>query len=107
MPQIAISIAAAVAFLCTFVYLHALYRLHGVIAAERPEWVSVHGALDFFYTGFPRAANPKVGADVVKVAFSSKARELHSPLAWRYVRRIRVCLPLGVTGYLVLMFAGT
>lgn len=106
MPQFVISTAAIIAFLCTLVYLHALFRLHGVIAAERPEWVNVRGALDFFYTGFPRAANPNVGAEVVKVAFSSKARQLASPAAARYVRRIRICLPLGVLGYLVLAFAG-
>ncbi len=106
MQQLAISVAGSVAFLCTLVYLHALYRLHSVIAAERPEWVAVRGALDFFYTGFPRAANPNVGAEVVKVAFSSRARVLQSPLAARYVRRIRICLPLAVAGYLVLAFAG-
>ena len=107
MPQIVISITAAIAFLCTFVYLHALFRLHGIVAAERPEWVNVRGALDFFYTGFPRAANPNVGAAVVKIAFSSRAWQLQSPLAARYVRRIRMCLPVGLAGYLVLIFAGT
>ncbi|GAB2615421.1 hypothetical protein GCM10027191_09170 [Novilysobacter erysipheiresistens] len=106
MPQLVISAVALIGVLCTLVYLHALFRLHGVIAAERPEWVSVRGALDFFYTGFPRAANPNVGAEVVKVAFSSRARQLTSCAAVRYVRRIRLCLPLGVACYLVLAFAG-
>jgi len=106
MLQTAISIAAATAFLCTLVYLHALFRLHRVIAAERPEWVNVRGALDFFYTGFPRAANPNVGAEVLKIAFSSRARQLSSPCAARYVRHIRISLPLAVSGYLVLAFAG-
>ena len=27
----------------------------------------VRGSLDFFYTGVPQAANPNVGAEVVKV----------------------------------------
>ena len=107
MQQLAISVAGSIAFLCTLVYLHALFRLHGLIAVERPEWVNVRGALDFFYTGFPRAANPNVGAEVVKVAFSSRARQLQSPLAARYIRRIRICLPVAVAGYLVLAFAGT
>ena len=107
MPQFVISIAALIAFVCTVVYLHALFRLHGIIATERPEWVNVRGALDFFYTGFPRAANPSVGAEVVKVAFSSRARQLASSTAARYVRRIRFCLPLAVAGYLVLAFAGS
>ena len=106
MPQIAFSIALATAFVCTVLYLHALFRLHGLIAVERPDWVNVRGALDFFYTGFPRVANPSVGAQVVKVAFSSKARELQSPLAARFVHRIRVCLPVAVAGYLVLIVAG-
>ena len=106
MQHIAISVAAAFAFLCTFVYLHALFRLHGLIAAERPEWVNVHGPLDFFYTGFPRAANPYVGAEVVKVAFSARAQQLQSPVAMRFVRRIRICLPVAVAGYLVLIFVG-
>ena len=107
MPQLVISIAAAVAFLCTFVYLHAVFRLHGVIAAERPEWVNARGALDFFYTGFPRVANPHVGAEVVKVALGSRARQLGDPRAASFVRRIRVCLPLGLLGYLVLVLAGS
>ena len=107
MPQSLISVAALIAILCTTVYLHALFRLHGIIAAERPEWVDVRGALDFFYTGFPRAANPNVGAEVVKVAFSSRARQLTSPAAAGYVRRVRFCLPIGVAGYLVLALAGS
>jgi hypothetical protein len=107
MPPFVISIAALIAFICTGVYLHALFRLHGIIASERPEWVSVRGALDFFYTGFPRAANPNVGAEVIKVAFSARAQQLMSPIAARYVRRIRLCLPLGVACYLVLVFAGS
>ena len=106
MQQLAISTAGPIAFLCTLMYLHALFRLHGVIAREQPEWVNVRGALDFFYTGLPRAANPNVGAEVVKVAFSSRARQLRSPFAMRYVRRIRICLPVAVAGYLVLAVAG-
>ena len=107
MAQLVIPIVAAVAFLCTFVYLHAVFRLHGVIAAERPEWVNARGALDFFYTGFPRVANPNVGAEVVKVAVSSRARQLSHPTAASFVRRIRICLPVGLLGYLVLAFAGS
>ena len=107
MAQIGISIAAFIAFLCTFVYLHAVFRLHAVIAAERPEWVNARGALDFLYTGFPRAAIPNVGAEVVKIAVSSKASQLSDPRAASYMRRIRVCLPLGLLGYLVLVFAGS
>jgi hypothetical protein len=107
MPQFVITVAALIAFLCTVVYLHALFRLHSIIAIERPEWVNVRVALDFFYTGFPRAANPNVGAEVMKVAFSSRARQLRSPAAARYVGRIRFCLPLAVSGYLVLAFAGS
>ncbi|MBJ6979252.1 hypothetical protein [Luteimonas sp. MC1895] len=107
MAQLVISIAAVIAFLCTFVYLHAMFRLHGVIAAEKPEWVNVRGALDFFYTGFPRVANPNVGAEVVKIALGSRARQLNAPVAARFVRRIRVCLPLGLLSYLVLVLVGS
>ncbi|GAA3927966.1 hypothetical protein [Luteimonas lutimaris] len=107
MSQFVISTAALIAFVCTGVYLHAVFRLHGIIVTERPEWVNVRGALDFLYTGFPRAANPSVGAEVVKVAFSSRARQLTSLAAARYVRHIRFCLPLGVVGYLVLVVASS
>jgi len=107
MEQLVISVAAVIASVCTFVYLHAVFRLHGLIAAEKPEWVNIRGALDFFYTGFPRVANPNVGSEVVKVALSSRARQLSAPTAARFVRRIRVCLPLGLLGYLVLIFAGS
>jgi hypothetical protein len=74
-------------------YLYSVYRLHRVIASERPQWVDRKGTLGFFYTGMPRVANPNVGLAVLGVAFSSKAREL-SAAAKPYVRCIRVLLPL-------------
>lgn len=105
MPQAVISIAALTGFLSTLIYLHALMKLYGVIAAERPDWVDVRGRLSFFYEAFPKFADPNVGAEVVKVAFGSRAKQLRSPLAASYARRIRVSLLLGVAGYLVLIFA--
>jgi hypothetical protein len=74
-------------------YLYSVFRLHQVIASERPHWVDRKGTLSFFYTGMPRVADPNVGLAVLGVAFSSKAREL-SAAAKPYVRSIRVLLPL-------------
>ena len=105
--QLVISLAALAAFLATLVYLHAVYKLHGILRTERPDWVDHRGALSFFYTGFPRVADPHVGAAVVRAAFSSRIRELQSPMASLYANRIRFCLPVGVAAYLVLIFAGS
>jgi hypothetical protein len=105
MPQAVISIAALTGFLSTLIYLHALMKLYGVIAVEKPDWINIRGRLSFFYEGFPKFADPNVGAEVVKVAFGAGAKQLKSPIAARYARRIRVSLPLGVAGYLVLIFA--
>ena len=106
MPQIVISIAAAAAFIATAIYLHALYRLHDVIASERPDWVSRRGTLSFFYSAFPPVFDPHVGLAVVRRAFSASLRDLSSPLAAVYARRVRWCLVLLLAGYSVLMING-
>ena len=106
MPQFAISVAAAVALVATVVYLHALFKLHAVVAAERPEWVDRRGALSFFYDAFPAAADPNIGLAVVRIALGGRFRELQSPLATTYAKRIRWCPPLLLAGYLALTIAG-
>lgn len=105
MSQALISIAALTGFLSTVMYLHAFLKLYGVIAAERPDWVDVRGSLSFFYAGLPRICDPNVGTEVLKVAFGSRAAQLKSPLATKYARRIKVSLPIGLGGYLLLAFA--
>ena len=106
MPQIVISFAAASAFLATLIYLHALFKLYGVIASEKPEWVNRRGALSFFYSAFPPVADPNVWLSVVRRAFSPSIRELQSPLALVYAKRIRWSLATGLLGYGVLIVAG-
>lgn len=101
MPHVIATVAMIVALVCTLVYNHALLRLYKVIESEQPGWVAVRGSLDFFYESFPRAFNPNVGLAVLKVAFSSRARELQSPSASAYVRCIRLCLPLGAACFVV------
>lgn len=77
------------------VHFHAVWKLHQVIRRERPDWVRGEGSLGVFYEQMPRIANPNVGVDVLRVAFSSRRLEL-SPEANLYSRRIRVLLPLGL-----------
>jgi len=106
MPQIVISIAAAAAFLATAVYLHALYRLHDVIASERPDWVNRRGSLSFFYSAFPPVFDPHIGLAVIRRAFSRSLGDLKSPLAAVYARRVRWCLVLLLAGYGILIING-
>src|SRR5690606_37416342 len=106
MQQIAISLASVSAFLATLIYLYALFKLYGVIASERPEWVNRRGSLSFFYSAFPPAADPHIGLAVVRRSFSSTIRELQSPLALVYAKRIRWALAIPLFGFGVLMVAG-
>ena len=85
----------------TLVYLHAVAKFYGIVAAERPDWVDRRGSLSFFYTGMPRLSDPNVSMAVVGLAFGSRWRELRSASAAKYVRRIRVLLPA-----LLAVFAG-
>ena len=106
MPQFVISIAGFLAFSATLIYLHALFKLYDVIASERPEWVNRRGSLSFFYSAFPPVADPNIGLAVVRRAFSSSLRELQSPLALVYAKRIRWCLAVLLLGYGVLVVVG-
>ena len=83
------------------VYLFAVWKLHGMIRLERPDWLRGEGSLGFFYRGMPSLANPNVGVDVLRVAFSSRRLQLSAP-AMHYAQRIRVLLPLGVAIFLII-----
>jgi hypothetical protein len=76
------------------IYLHAVFKLGGIVQAEHPEWINHRGSLSFFYTGMPRVADSNVGNSVLGIAFSSRWRALSSSSAPTYVIRIRVLLPL-------------
>jgi hypothetical protein len=104
--QSAIAIAVLAAALLTGIYLHALVKLYGILKKERPDWVERKGSLSFFYSGLPRIGDPNVGAAVVGTAFSSRIRQLHSPRALSYAKRIRICLPVSLALYLFAMVAG-
>ncbi len=78
------------------IYLHAVVKLHAIVAAERPEWVDRRGSLSVFYTGLPRLSDPNVSFAVISLAFSSRWRELKSRSAAKYVGRIRVLLPMNL-----------
>ena len=86
-------IAAILLVTVTVAYLHAVVKLHKIIAIERPEWVDRKGSLSFFYTGMPRIADPNVSLAVLGVAFSSRSTQLGAS-ATPYVHRIRVLLPI-------------
>ena len=93
-------IAGLLILVGTLVYLHAVFRLHGLIASQRPEWIDRKGSLSFFYSGMPRVSDPNVNMAVLGVAFSRRAGELSAESA-KYVRRVRILLPT-----LLVIFAG-
>jgi hypothetical protein len=102
-----LNLLAFIALLSALVYAHANFRLHYVIAAERPEWVNAPIPFERFYTSIPRIAIPYVQFQVLKVALSSRARQLTSPVAAIYVRRIRFCLPLSVAAFYAAVFVSS
>ena len=74
------------------VYLFTFFKFHKLVQAERPDWVNRQGSLSFFYKGLPRASDPNVTVAVLRTVLSSRVRELRSPLAVQYARRLRVLL---------------
>lgn|SRR5690554_4071468 len=94
-------VAGIVFVIGTPAYLHAVIKLHGIIEAEHPEWVSRRGSLSLFYTGMPSIADPHVGMSVVTVALGSRWRHLQSASASVYALRIRFLLAA-----LAIVFAG-
>ena len=97
---------AFLVFACTVpVYLHAFYRLYGIVKAEKPEWIQVRGSLSFFYDGLSRAGDPNVQVEILRIAFGPRARELQAPMAASYVKRIRILLPIGLVLF-ALVLAG-
>jgi hypothetical protein len=73
-------------------YLYTFYKFHKLVLAERPEWVDRKGSLSFMYQALPRVGDPNVQAAVLRTVFSSRVRELRSPLAVKYAHRIRLLL---------------
>ena len=85
------------------VYLHAVAKLYGLVVSERPEWVDCRGTQ--FYAGMPRISVPNVSLAVVGLALGSCWRSLAAPFAGRYVRRIRVLLPLLLAIFVAILVA--
>jgi hypothetical protein len=90
-------------------YLHAFVRFYRLAKAERPEWLNIRGAFTFLFGGdpLPGLGDPNIQAEIIRIAFGSRVRELHSPAAAAYARRIRVlgCVAValfvaGITGLL-------
>jgi hypothetical protein len=78
----------------TPIYIHALFKLYHIVLGEHPEWLTQEGALSFFYTGMPKLANPNISLAVLAVAFGQRRQLLASPQALRYIKRIRILLPV-------------
>lgn len=87
--------------------LHASFRLYRIIAAEKPEWIPVGQPSARFYAGIPRILMANVQFQVLKVAFSSRARQLTTHSAARHVRHMRLALPLGAAAFYIAVFASS
>lgn len=80
-------------------YLYSVFKLYGIIKAEKPEWVAKRGSLSFFYDHLPRVGDPNVSTAVIRIAFGSRVAELRSPDAAWHARVIRVLLPAGLLAF--------
>ena len=88
---------ALIAFFCVVpLYLYAFFRFYGIVKAEKPEWLQVRGSMSFIYDGLPRAGDPNVQVELLRIAFGSRVRQLESPLAASYAGRIRLLGCLGI-----------
>lgn len=96
-----------IAVFSTLLLLHASFRLYRIIAAERPEWIPVGQPSARFYAGIPRILLAIVQFQVLKVAFSSRARQLTTHSAARHVRHMRLALPLGAAAFYMAVFASS
>jgi|32_taG_2_1085360.scaffolds.fasta_scaffold00022_1 hypothetical protein len=103
--DILFAVAGIVMIIGTPAYLHAVIKLHGVIEAEHPDWVSRRGSLRLFYNGLPPTANPNVGMSVVAVALGRRWRSLQSESARKYALRIRLLLFSLVSVFIGVMVA--
>lgn len=87
-------------------YLYSFYKFHQLVLAERPEWVDPKGSLSFFYRGLPRVGDPNVQAAVLRTVLSSRVRELHSPQAAMFARRLRLLLLVIPCLFVLILVAG-
>ena len=71
-------------------YMYFFYRFYGLVQAERPEWLNVRGAFSFLHEGYSRIGDPNVQLQLLRIAFGSKSRQLQSPSALSYAKRIRL-----------------
>jgi hypothetical protein len=90
----------------TLAYLDASKQFHGIVNDERPDWIQLKGRLSFFYSGMPKYADPKISMAVIRIAFSSRVRQLHSSDAMFYANRIRFLLPSQLITFAALFVLG-
>ena len=83
-------------------YLYAFFRFYGLVKTERPDWLDIRGSFSFLYDGLSRIGDPNVQIELLRIAFGSRTRQLQSPMAVSYAKRIRL---LGCSG-LVLFIVG-
>jgi hypothetical protein len=90
------------AFACIVpIYLYAFVRLYSIVKSEKPEWLQIRGSLSFMYDGLPRLGDPNVQVELLRIAFGSRAKQLHAPMAASYVQRIRVLGSIGLVLFLI------
>ena len=88
-------------------YLYTFYRFHKLVLAERPEWVDRRGSLSFFYQGLPRVGDPNVQVAVLRTVLSSRVRQMRSPQAAMYARRLRLLLLVIPCLFVLILVAGS
>jgi len=97
-----VAIIALLAFAgVTALYLHAFFRFYGIVQLERPEWLQVRSSLGSISGGHSRAGDPNVQLELLRIAYGSRASQLHAPMATRYARRICLLLPTGLVLFIV------
>ena len=92
-------------------YMYAFFRFFGIVQRERPDWLEIRSSMRHVYEGTLRIGDPNVQIELLKIAFGARWRELQSPMAASYAKRIRLLGSMGVAffnpGLLWLLASGS
>jgi hypothetical protein len=90
------------AFVCVVpFYLYTFQCFYGIVKSEKPEWLEVRGSSSILFEGLPRTGDPNVQVRLLRLLFSSRVKEIQSPLAFSYVKWARFLLCIGLAFFVV------
>lgn len=91
----------------TGTYMYSVWKFRGIVYTEKPEWLGQKKAKSSLPYGVQHfSGGPSTSIAIVRIAYSSKVRELSSPFAIAYANRMRFCLPSCLVLFAVIIGLG-